>query len=83
MLEEAGIDAFEISGGVKFNSTRRRIKAPEDEAYFLNWVKKGVVGKFTPEFQYMPADYDGDGLLGWDICFSAKSFYRNSFNNAP
>jgi 2,4-dienoyl-CoA reductase-like NADH-dependent reductase (Old Yellow Enzyme family) len=43
MLEEAGIDAIEVSGGTPYSGrlgpTRMKINKPEQEAYFLDQVK--------------------------------------------
>lgn len=42
-LEGLGIDAVEISGGIsgeRHTSTRKGIKKPEDEAYFLPWARE-------------------------------------------
>ncbi len=42
-LEGLGIDAIEISGGIsgdRHTSTRKGIKKPEDEAYFLPWARE-------------------------------------------
>jgi 2,4-dienoyl-CoA reductase-like NADH-dependent reductase (Old Yellow Enzyme family) len=38
MLEDLGTDALELSGGVGANSTRMRIRRPEQEAYFRDEV---------------------------------------------
>ncbi len=39
-LEEAGVDALELSGGLGGGSMRTDILAPGDEAYFLPWIVK-------------------------------------------
>ena len=47
-LEEMGIDALELSGGLGGGSMRTDILSPEDEAYFLPWIIKVREGTQVP-----------------------------------
>jgi 2,4-dienoyl-CoA reductase-like NADH-dependent reductase (Old Yellow Enzyme family) len=40
MMDELGLDAIEISGGINADSTRKGINSEDKEAYFLSYIKK-------------------------------------------